>query len=37
MFSAPWYHPVNGGISQTASRVSIETIAAMSLSQKACT
>ena len=35
MFSAPWYHPVNGGISHTASWVSIETIASMSLSQKA--
>ena len=37
MFSAPWYHPVNGGISQTASRVSIDTIASMSLSQNAWT
>ena len=36
MFSAPWYQPVNGGISQTASGSSIETIASMSLSQNAC-
>ena len=37
MFSAPVYQPVNGGISQTASAVSIATIALMSLSQNACT
>ncbi len=37
MFSAPWYQPANGGISQIASRVSIATIASMSLSQNACT
>ena len=37
MFSLPWYHPVNGGISQIASWVSIATIASMSFSQNACT
>ena len=37
MFSAPAYHPVNGGISQIASWASIVTSALTSLSQNACT
>ena len=34
---APWYHPMNGGISQTASFVKISTIAATSLASNAAT
>ena len=37
MFSAPWYQPAYGGISQIASLVSMDTIASMSLFQNAST
>ena len=37
MFSLPAYQPVNGGISQTASALSRETIVVTSFSQNAAT
>ena len=35
MTSAPWYHELYGGISQTASAVNAATMAGMSLSSRA--
>ncbi len=37
MVRGPWYHPANGGISQTASSVNSDAMASTSLRQNAST